>query len=179
MSENERPRPQFGEYATPEEQRASIAEPTQWHVTADADTAAAPDAVTAHAAPPTVVGRRGDRPVTIVLLAIGLLNVVLTAASLGDGRQFAQQWMTLTGIPGQFSNFGELATMIWISNTVMVVLWALTTWLAVRAMRRGRLSWWIALAGGALAYLIMTILLSIAVLGDPAVSAYLSSVQTP
>src|SRR5690606_17654611 len=91
-----RPAPQYGEYATPEEQRARIRQP---------DPAAAPPPAAAvqpyaphppHARPTTDAARptrAADRIITFALLAYGLITVVTAVPQMLDFAGFAQTWM--------------------------------------------------------------------------------------
>lgn len=186
-SSGARPRPQYGEYATPEEQRARIAEPPKWMLEPEAAAAPGAPGVTDDAArpstqaPPPVPGaavvapkKRADRFVTLALLAIGLYTVLSSVFTATDFRAFSAQWMEIAEIDGTFTNIDQGTLMLQISVAVMAAVWVITAWLSFRLIARGRISWWIPLVGGVVANLISSVLIGIALLGDPAVMDYIT-----
>ncbi|MCI2959302.1 DUF6264 family protein [Agromyces atrinae] len=181
-----RPRPQYGEYATPEEQRARIQEPPTWMLEPAAPPApggpeAGDDPAPAPAAPPVagaaVVApkKRADRFVTLALLAIGLYTVISLAFAAADFPAFSAQWMETAGIDGTFTNIEQGTLMLQISVAVMAAVWGITAWLSFRLIARGKISWWIPLVGGVVANLISSVLIGIALFSDPAVMDYITS----
>ena len=186
---DERPRPQYGEYATPEEQRARIQQPdATWALETGqavdgAQVHAAPaDAAPADAAPvdpvPAMTPARGvDRVVTLALLALGALNVVITAVSYFDLAGLADQAMTLLGIEGEFTNVESAQLWGPIAAVVLVAGFALTAFLAWGNLRRGRISWWIPLVGAVVTYIVVYVCIAIPLLGDPAFVAYSTSLS--
>jgi hypothetical protein len=175
-----RPRPQYGEYATPEEQRARIRQPD------------ATDALSAGVAPETTLDvapaapvqappvarrdRRADRIITIALLAYGLFTVVTTLPQLIDFTSFAEQWMSMAGIDATFSNAAQGRLWGSIAAVVFVVGWLATALLSWLSMRRGRLSWWIPLVGAVGTFLLASICLAIPLVTDPAIVSQLGRV---
>jgi len=108
-----RPRPQYGEYATPEEQRARIAQPDatdalQAGVHPETGRSGSGPRVSAAHAPqsparpsaaaPATGWRLADRVVTIGLLVYGLFNVIFTAPRLFDFAGFANEYLALLGV---------------------------------------------------------------------------------
>jgi hypothetical protein len=200
MTDSTRPaRPQFGEYATPEEQRASIREPIDHqraeelgvapvvpltdHRTHDAVPERAPErapAPTGSAHPvnldPAVpaAGRRpasGDRTATFVLLGIGIFNIVITLPMLVDLPGALRPAFVQLGITGYSSD--ALAQMLGIiALMAQVVLWIVTLWLSTKSLRAGRTTFWIPLVAGVVANIVVLGCLMIAMLADPAVAAY-------
>jgi len=181
---DERPRPQYGEYATPEEQRARIQQPdATWAL----ETGQAVDGAHLHPAPadappvapvPAMTPARGvDRVVTLALLALGALNVVITAVSYFDLAGLADQAMTLLGIEGEFTNIESAQLWGPIAAVVLVAGFALTAFLAWRNLRRGRISWWIPLVGAIVTYIVVYVCIAIPLLGDPAFVAYSTSLS--
>jgi hypothetical protein len=164
---DERPRPQYGEYATPEEQRARIQQPDatwaldngrrvdggQIHPAPAAAPTGAPTAppVPARAMTPA---RGADRVVTLALLALGALNVILTAVSYFDLAGLADQAFSMLG-----AGF---------------VLTALLAW---RNLRAGRISWWIPVVGAIVTYMGVYVCIAIPLFGDPAFMEYATTLS--
>lgn len=184
--ESTRPRPQYGEYATPEEQRARIADPG---AAAALEAAAAPVAQTAEhrqvggtdqpAAPhlpsprPTTAAARptrtADRVITIALLAYGLVTVLGAIPQLVDFSGFAESWMDMAGIDGSLTD--PAAGRGWgIAGAVVFgVGWTLTAVLAWWSLSHRRVSWWIPLVGAIVTFVIVSLCLSVPLLSDPAI----------
>ncbi|UUT35566.1 DUF6264 family protein [Microbacterium elymi] len=182
-----RPRPQYGEYASPEEQRAHIAHPTE-----HAHAQPSPDAVApatrpatrpaASAAAPARPGAEGrasshpvDRIVTLALLGYGVINVILSVFSFLDLAAVADQTYKLMGIPGSFTDTS--AARIWgiVAAVVLVLGYLVTAALALRRLRRGRIAWWIPLVGAAITYILVSVCMAVPLMSDPAFLEYLLS----
>ncbi len=106
----ERPRPQFGEYATPEEQRARIQRPEVTEALEagvapqpERESPAAAKAPVALAAPATG-GARVDRIVTFGLLFYGLFSVVTTIVQLLNFPEYAERGAQMLGVTATFTN---------------------------------------------------------------------------
>lgn len=174
-----RPRPAYGEYASPEEQRAAIRQP------AEPATPAAPAGHRAHppmphgtdprrAAPhPTTSAARptrtADRIITIALLVYGLVTVVSALPQLWSFAGFAQDWMRLAGIDAPFTNVAQGDLWGKTGAAVFLVGWMATALLSWRSLIRRRLSWWIPLVGAIVTFVVASICLTLPLLGDPAV----------
>ncbi|MFJ6679051.1 DUF6264 family protein [Microbacterium sp. NPDC091382] len=163
MSDEPRPRPQYGEYATPEEQRAAIRKPVPEPVAA-VDPPHPPTApATTVAARPT---RTADRVITLALLGYGLITVISAIPQLVDFTEFAKTWMTVAGVEGEFTNTGQGALWGGIAATVFAVGWLLTAGFAWLSLARGRLSWWIPLVGAIVTFGIVSVCLVVPLFGD-------------
>jgi len=173
-----RPRPQYGEYATPEEQRARIQEPAPWQAQqiAPVMTDAPGDGVVA-AVPVPRRPHPVDRIVTFALLAYGLVNVISSVPAFLDYGDYAQTMLGLMGVDVQLSD--PAAGRAWGLAAILVLAigWCLTTVLSVWNMRRSRVSWWIPLVGGVVFNLIAGVLMVVPLMNDPAVWQALSSVS--
>lgn len=178
-AETPRPRPQYGEYATPEEQRARIQ-----NLPADAPH---PHAVLPHTAPsqmppPTAPAttaaarptRTADRIITFALLVYGLVTVLSAVPQLWDFTGFAQTWMRVAGIDATFTNtaqgevWGRIAALVFIGG------WVLTAVLSWFSLAARRLTWWIPLVGAIVTFIIATVCLTVPLLGDPAIVSHFS-----
>ena len=171
-----RPRPLYGEYATPEEQRAAIREPAlaastpAAHVPMPAPVGHPPPAhPTTRAARPS---RTSDRVITAGLLIYGLITVISAVPQLWNFDEFAQTWMNLAGIDATFSNttqgliWGHIASIVFISGWLATALWAFS------AVMRGKLAWWIPLVGAIATFVVVSVCLTVPLLGDPAIAAH-------
>lgn len=173
----ERPRPAYGEYATPEEQRAAIRLPLP---EAPAPPAASLSSVPHHAPlpvprPTTTAARptrRADRIITLALVVYGFITVLSAVPQLWHFNEFAQTWMTLAGIDATFTN--TAAGDLWgrIGAAVFAIGWLITALLSWRSVIRGRLSWWIPLVGAIATFVLVSVCLTVPLLGDPAVVAH-------
>ncbi len=167
-----RPRPQYGEYATPEQQRASIREPVRESVAAPVIVASPVAPAGASPASTPVRRRTVDRIFTFALLAYGLVTVISAVPQLWDFSAFAETWMGLAGIDGTFTNTAQGDLWSRIGAGVFALGWALTAFFGWRSVVAGRLSWWIPVVGAAVSFVIVSICLTIPLVGDPAISAF-------
>lgn len=200
MSEPERARPQYGEYATPEEQRAAIrvpapgagdgSEPGSASVSGSASAGRTPPAADAsparrhgasgdrHLPPPRPTtsaarpSRTADRVITLILLAYGLVTVASAIPQLWHLAAFAGSWMDLAGIDGTFTNTAQGDLWGRIGVGVFVVGWLVTAALSVRAIARGKLAWWIPLVGAIVTFIVVSVCLTVPLVGDPAIVAH-------
>jgi len=185
---DERPRPQYGEYATPEEQRARISHPDVTHAIDAGETiqpgAAAPVAHGLQAAPASalpqadVAGTRRPRPVdriiAIGLLGFGLVNVLFSVVSFFDLAEIIAQAMEIIGTEAEFTN--TAAAELWgpIAAVVLAVGYGFTAVIALRSVRARRLSWWIPIVGAIITYIGVYACLLVPLVTDPAFLQYAS-----
>jgi hypothetical protein len=194
-----RPRPQYGEYATPEEQRQAIkapeanphyAPPVEHESPLPANPAAPPSAVRrpdAGALPaqqhppqspqapagPTFLRHPVDRVVTIALLVFGLYNVITTVMDRGGiAGQIDQAYHSL-GLSGDYAVTALTGTVADVIAIVFGVLWIATAALSGLAIARGRIAFWIPLVAGVLASLVSGVGYLILFMHDPTFVAYL------
>jgi hypothetical protein len=195
-----RPRPQFGEYATPEEQRASIAEPIdaqraeelgvapvvpadhgpaqptlreQTRHTTDAApvTTPAPSAGQATRRPVT-----GDRLATSILLGLGLVSFIVMMPGLLDLPGLIRPALVQMGVSG-YSSDGLASAMGVLALGLQIALWVGAIILSGRSLRAGRLTFWIPLVAGVAANIVVVICIAIAMGADPAFMEYVRSQQ--
>jgi hypothetical protein len=171
------PRPQYGEYATPEEQRARIRQPdiaatlagkpvvAEQAVAAPTVRPAAPAA--GPAAAPT--RHRVDRIVTVALLAYGLVSVITSIPALVDYSTYTDTVFQLLGVDASLSD--PAAARPWgIAAAIVLALgWAITAALSWWSLRRGRLTWWIPLVGAFVFTFASSALMMVPLMSDPAV----------
>ena len=168
-------RPQYGELATPEEQRRAAGLPPLDEVVVAPPIPPVAEAVPPNAAVDAPVKRRHpvDRLVTIALLAYGLVNVVITGLSYLDLASVMNQTMKVLGIEGEFTNFAQARTWGTIAAVVLALGWSLTAALSIRRLRRGRVTWWLPIVGAIATMVVVSICLTVPMMGDPAFIAYL------
>ena len=158
-----RPAPLYGEYATPEQQRAAIRLPLP-----EPDPGARVRVEPAPA-PRRARGSRADRIITIALLAYGLVTVLAAIPQLLDFTAFMDAWIEVAGVDAEFTNIEQGSRWGLIAAAVFVVGWGLTAAASVVMLRRGRAAWWIPLAGAIVTFLVASVCLTVPVLGDPAI----------
>lgn len=170
-----RPRPQYGEYATPEEQRARIQQPdTTWMLETGQDPEAAPAArvvtapATAGPGAPVRRGRLVDRVVTIALLLYGLVNVVTSIPAMIDYESYVQTLFSILGADAQLADPGAGRAWGVAAALVLAVGWLVTAYVSWRSLKRGRVTWWIPLVAGILFTFVSGILLMVPIVSDPA-----------
>lgn len=164
----ERPRPQYGEYATPEEQRARIQRP---EVTEALDAGVAPQPVqptpAPDAAPAPARGPLWDRALTFGLLVYGLVSTVSTIVQLLDFPSYAETAARILGADATFTNLP--AGYLWGAAAAFAygAGWLLTAVLTWRRLKRGRIAFWIPLVGFVATAIVASICITVALFGDP------------
>lgn len=158
---DERPRPQYGEYAPP-----GWVSPVPVEVP---EAVAAPSAPAAAAVParPT-----WDVALTVGLLALGLYSVVSGFVAFADAPALFRQVFDTLGI-GDFTSNEAANSAGPVIMAVQAVIWIAAAALAVRALRRGTLAFIWPVAGGVLANVIVGIIVGVVIAGDPAYLEYL------
>lgn len=180
----DRPRPSYGEYATPEQvakARGMSLEEYERHLASLAvprtPEPAEPSVVPAASKPVVRRGRR-NRFATTALLTFGLASVLLSIPGLlqlGDGMQaaFAQQGMAA------YTSFALARTLGLVAIVAQLLVWLVALAASVTALRHGRVSWWIPLTAGVIAVLIVSAVAVAAVVADPAFGTFIGSIDGP
>jgi hypothetical protein len=174
---DERPRPQYGEYATPEQQASAAGLPYQ---------PPAPDAAArVNVAPPSsetpvspaVQARSaypGDRLGTLFLLGIGVFTLL---QSLPEYLSYSTALNSINkqlGI-GAFP-LVSLADKVGIALLVVhVVIFLLTVWWALRTLARGKRAFYIPLVGFAVFAVIYSVVITLLIHADPTFWAQFSA----
>ena len=167
---DERPRPQYGEYA-----------PEGWTWTpppGETTSDPAPQMATPAARAPAggaatgAAGRPVDRIITVVLLALAVLGALNSVLSLQQLAPQVQLVYDQQGI-GDFTPPAWLPTLALIGTIAQLALLAVTLVWSVRRLRAGRLAFWVPIAGGAASVIVMMVLVSIVFLNDPTFLSYL------
>ena len=175
-----RPRPQYGEYASESEQRAHIREPLAEPTPTPLHPPVAPvPPVSSYemAAPvdPARAARQPDRIVTIVLLAIGALNVVTSFFSFLDFATMVDRSYAMMGVDGSFSNVAAGKTWGLISALVLVAGYLVTVVIARARMKANKLAWFIPIGGAVVTYVVLMACISVPLMSDPAFIEYVTS----
>jgi hypothetical protein len=166
-------RPQYGEYATPEEQRARIRQP-------DVTQSLAAGRVAPEAAPPRGVPagasattqppvRRFDRIITFALLVYSLVTVISSIPALAEYGTYAEFLLDFLGVDAQLAD--PAAGRPWgiAAALVLAAGWLLTAAISWWSVRRGRLTWWIPVVGGLVFTTAASFLMLVPMMSDPAV----------
>jgi hypothetical protein len=158
--------PQYGEYATPEE------------VAALRGPVAAPPPVrpTASSSPPLAAAtgstwRRLDRPITIALIAFGVLNLVQYAGPLLDFEYFLEVLTRDTFADAiDFGSAARVGGIVLFAVCLALVL--ISGLIAVVLLRRGRVAFWVPLVAGVLSLLAWVVVFVVILLQTPGALAY-------
>lgn len=155
------PRPQYGEYATPEEQAARIRQPPRPSAPPVAPPSPAAPAARAGLTP----GRMIDRAVAVGLLVYGLFSMVSAVPATMDPAPL----LTMLGL--EADEVGLTSTGGWgiAAAITLAAGWFVTAWATYAAHRRGWILFWIPLVGGFVFNAVSGILITVALLSDPAV----------
>ncbi|HEX6953753.1 MAG TPA: DUF6264 family protein [Agromyces sp.] len=161
---DERPRPQYGEYAP---------EGWSWQPQAEPRTDAAASAPPPPAPPappaPQVAAARGntvDRMVTIALLVLGAFGAWNSATSLQQLPAAIQTVYTQQGV-GTYSPQEWLPTLALVGTVFMLALYAAVLGWSIARLRAGRVAFWVPIVGGVVALVSMIVLTAIVFFTDP------------
>jgi hypothetical protein len=170
-----RPRPQYGEYATPEEQRARIQQPDMTRLL---ETGQDPDATpgtpaaesTSIVAKPAAapVGRRrfADRVATIALLVYGLVTVVTGIPTMVDYQAYVGTVLELFGVDAQLADPSAGRPWGIAAALVLAIGWLITALISWRSLARGRVTFWIPLVAGVVFTFVAGMLLMVPIVSD-------------
>jgi hypothetical protein len=177
---DDRPRPQFGAYASPEEQRARSGQDAPKHVS---DPALVPrDMTPEETVAPRRPGQRDqvsqgaliDRIITVALMAFGLYSI------LGGIRVYTDPYSLVAaiGMSGiELSDPGALRVAGIVSIVVMLIGWAGTVWILWRRNSRRKTMWWIALIAGVAFTIVGALIVAVPFAMDPAVLEKFAELQ--
>ncbi|MCU1556819.1 MAG: hypothetical protein JWN09_814 [Microbacteriaceae bacterium] len=167
-----RPRPQYGEYATPQDQAKAMgaAIPTRGQVT--------PQSPPPLAVPSRAKGapRRWDLVLTLALLAYGPVNVVTGFFQFANLATVLNQVYTSMGI-GTFPPSSLATSLGVVINVSNAVLYVITAFVTARLLRSGRLAFYVPIAGAAAAWIVSGVCIGILMFGDPTFTGYLSGTR--
>ena len=171
----DRPRPQYGEYASPEEQSQASGVPA----TSAAPVEPVTPAQSASPLPPLVEyspPRTWDRVLTAILIGIGAYTVINYISTLPQlGALISQTFQTVE--LGDFQRDALADQWGMAAMIAIIVLYALSTTLALLSLRAARVSFWIPLVAGALAFVLVMVIVSVLGFTDPGYQAFVESVR--
>jgi hypothetical protein len=121
------------------------------------------------------LARTRDIGFTAALLAIGLFWVIVSIPGMADLPATIQQTYLMQGYTGQYGPVALGTAIGLIVNISQLVLWALTCALSVLVIRRRRRAFYIPLVGGAVSGLLVMVLTIVAMVNDPGLLHYLST----
>ncbi len=164
-NESERPKPQYGEYASEDERAAALAR--SGGSSTHADPQAPPVDGTAHSKIPAPDHRNPfDRIVTVFLLSFGAVTIFGSAANFLNFGEKLPQMVAELGM-GEFHATAHTAGMGIVMLVGQALLWVLAAVWSYRRMRRQKLSWWVPVLLGALSFIVLSILLGSVLSTDP------------
>ncbi len=183
-ADDPRPRPQYGEYASPEEQRAHIREPLP-EPAQPMDVAPAagghglggslwggtptPPPWQATPAPGTKPALAPiHRIITLAMLAFGAVQVLSSSFSFFDYGALMTQVFETWGVRKDIADQPRPAGWGIVLFAVLLGGYALTVWLSLKAIKAQRVSWWIPVVGAIVTWIVLSIVLGVALAGDPA-----------
>lgn len=177
-----RPRPQYGEYASVDEQIAAggipvepepVVTPSPANATVSDQGLVAPDPATrVPGAPPAP--KQWDFALSVTLLIFGAYTVGSSFAGLLDFSAVLREVYAQAGY-GEYTSDG-LADGIGIAILVsQAVLYIATLVLTVLRIRAKRVAFFVPLIGGAVAGILMLALVLVAMTADPALAAWVTS----
>lgn len=173
---DERPRPQYGEYAPEGWSWQPQSEPR-----ADATASAPPPPPPPVPPAPAVAAARTntvDRMVTVALLVLGAFGAWNSATSLQQLPAAIQTVYTQQGV-GTYSPQEWLPTLALIGTVSMLALYAGVLGWSIARLRAGRITFWVPIVGGVVALLVTIVLTAIVFFTDPAFLSYLQQQSAP
>jgi Family of unknown function (DUF6264) len=182
---DERPRPQYGEYAP---------EGWTWNPPAGERTSdPAPQMSTPAAAASARLGstdrvreRPADRLITIMLLVVGVFgaaynsfSMITMPSSALESARISAAMLGTDAVPTTFTPGPAVPAVIAIGVAAQLVLWVVALLWSRARMRAGARSWWIPLLAGVVAFVVVLIVGTIVLTSDPALFEFLRSVSSP
>ena len=174
MIEPERPKPEYGEYASDEEYASALKrsgfEPKQEEAPTPPFSGVPQNASHRASHSPLTSTPRGheflDRIVTIFLLAFGIVSIIGGAPNYLNLAKTLQDTISRIGM-GEYhasaltSGFG--VAML----ASQVILWVIAAVWSFRRLSSRKRAWWIPVVAGVLSFIVLTVLLGILLAGDP------------
>lgn len=188
-----RPRPQYGEYATPQEQAKIIADslppvsallvpPPARPLTGGGSGHRPPDAATRVSANAPVRPatprrtRRWDLVLTAVFLGYASVNVIAQLVSRDTLATIVTQFFVAQGI-GVYTPTALTTTLGNVLNIVTLALFVVTVLATTWMLRRGRVAFWVPIVGGVAATTVALVFVVILLQSDPMFTAHLNGAR--
>ena len=163
---SDRPRPKYGEYATPEEQSAASGVPH----TPPPLAPPVPGTQIRTAAPPAgqvAAPRSWDRVLTTAFLAYGAVTLVYRFLTLDTTGQNLKEDLASIGFSG-FNSIAQINAVALNAALVELIIFAVTVMIALRRLRSGKLTFFIPLIAWVLVGIAMAAIFMPIVVADPA-----------
>jgi hypothetical protein len=112
--------------------------------------------------------------VTVTLLALGLVNIGMSVGSYGNLGATIQTVYDRLGY-GTYTSGALAASLGVVAIVVSVVVWLATAAVSALLIRKHKVSWWVPLAGATLQFVAIAIIMTVAVVSDPAFMTYLDT----
>jgi len=173
MSE-QRERPQYGEYASVDEQVAAGGYAVEPEPVAPVAQPLAPPLATTRIAGAPPAQRPWDLALTVAFLVFGAYSVVSSIPGLLDFGTTINQIYALSG----YGDYTEIALADGIGIGILVsqsVLFIVTVVITALRLRARKLAFFVPLIGGAVAGIVIFALMLVAITSDPAFAAMLST----
>ena len=180
MTDESRPAPQYGEYATPEEvarlrgiplAAEPIAAPATASVVHRTDHAAAAPATSATLAAPARPRRLWDAPLTVGMLVLGFFWTVSSFSGYLDFSSTLNQALAPTDFELRFGADADTAGIVLL--VIHSVLLLAAVGVAVSLIRRRRLAFWVPLVAGLTAFAADIVVLGILIANNPVYTSML------
>ncbi|MGY4857489.1 DUF6264 family protein [Cryobacterium sp. AP23] len=167
-----RPQPRYGELAPegwtwtpPQEETPPAASATV--------APARPSAPTEPADRPRTAAPAWDRPVTAILLVLGLLGTFITISVLVPLPEAMQMLYTQAGL-GTYTPANSVAAIITAGSIGQVVIWLVTAVLSILLTLRHRRAFYVPLIGGVVSFVLLVAAMAVVLAGDSALLDYFS-----
>ncbi|WEO76182.1 DUF6264 family protein [Cryobacterium sp. SO2] len=165
-----RPQPRYGElapegwtWAPPQDEQAPAASAALPPVSAPAQLGSAERPV------PAAPG--WDRPITAILLVLGLLGTYLTISILVSMPEALQMLYTQAEL-GTYTAADSVAAIITAGSISQVVIWLAAAASSILLVLRGRRAFYVPLIGGVVAFVLLVAAMAVVLAGDPALLDY-------
>ena len=179
---DERPRPQYGEYAP---EGWTWTPPAGEHTSDPAPQMVTPPAAASARTVDPAIADRPERPtdrlITIMLLVLGVFGTWLAISTLQslpdvlpEAISRAADMLGTGGTPIDYVPGPEVPGILLAGSIIQVVIWLLTAWWSVRRLRARRLAFWVPLVGGALSIIALYGAMTVVILSDPALASSLT-----
>ena len=117
--------------------------------------------------------RTGDRIVTVVLLVIGALGALITAQSMLALNSSFTLMADAVGIDG-FTAPSWLGTLGTVSALAFIAIYAVTLIFSIQRMRARKLTFWVPLTAGAIVFIAMFVITTVAITSMPELMSQLA-----
>jgi hypothetical protein len=167
-------RPQYGEYASEEEQAKAIARSGAAPAPRKPADPVRPASASARSASARSASPRiADRMATIFLLAFGLVYLIGGVGSYLDLPTAMRAVYEQFGIDG-YTPLPQTAAIGVAIVASQAVIWLVTAVWAYRRLAAARVAWWIPVLGAVVSFLVSVILLGSLLVADPDLLAHLT-----